>query len=129
MKVQKKQQACHAPCCDDVRKLWGAGGNLHCDRLKEHELLVHADGVGASCHVLQPERTVFSGGDCEEQNSAVRHAVDGPWNQSSLAVTFNLIVDGYRGIGHPFPLRAVENSARHGKAHDAEYGLDPARES
>lgn len=69
-----------APCCDDVRKLGGAGGNLHCDRLEEHELLVHADGVGASCHVLQPERTVFFGGYCEEQNRAVRHAVDGPWN-------------------------------------------------
>ena len=70
-----------APRCDDVRKLWGAGGNLHRDRLKEHELLVHADGVGASCHVLQPERTIFFGSYCKEQNSAVRHAVTGPWNQ------------------------------------------------
>lgn len=128
------------PCCDDVRKLGGAWGNLHCDRLEKHELLVHADGVGASCHVLQPERTVFFGDYCEEQNSGVRHAVDRPRNhcwdavvlcqRSSLpAVTFNLIVDGDRGIGHPCPLHAVENSARHGKAHDAEYGLDPAQES
>lgn len=65
------------PCCDDVRKLGGAGGNLHCDRLKEHKLLVHADGVGASCHVLQPEGTVFFGDYCEEHNSGVRHSVDG----------------------------------------------------
>lgn len=76
------------PCCDDVRKLGGAGGNLHCDRLKEHELLVHADGVGASCHVLQPERTVFFGGYCEEQNNGVRHAVDGPRNHCLDAGVF-----------------------------------------
>lgn len=52
-----------APCCDDVGKLGGAGRNLHCDWLEEHELLVDTDGVSASCHVLQPEGTIFSGGD------------------------------------------------------------------
>lgn len=64
-----------------------------------------------------------------EHNSAIRHAVDGPGNYCLEADTFDLVVDGYRGVGHPVPLQAVENSARHGKTHHAEYGLDPAQES
>ena len=58
-----------APCCDDVRELGRVGGDLHCDWLKEHELLVDADGVGASCHVLQPERTILLADDCEERTA------------------------------------------------------------
>lgn len=52
------------PCCDDVRKLWRVGSNLHRDRLEEHELLADTDGVGARCHVLQTERAVLLAEDC-----------------------------------------------------------------
>lgn len=38
-------------------------------------------------------------------------------------VTFDLIVEGHRGIGDAFPSDTVENSARHREAHDTEDGL------
>lgn len=61
-----------APCCDDVRKLGCVGSDLHCDWLKEHELLVDTDGVGASRHVLQPERSILLADDCEDRTA--KHA-------------------------------------------------------
>lgn len=57
----------YLPCCDDVRKLRRVGGDLHCDRLKEHELLVDADGVGSGRHVLQPERSVLLADNWEDR--------------------------------------------------------------
>ena len=47
------------PCGDNVRKLRRVWGNLYCYWLKEHKLLINTDGVGTSCHVLQPEGTVL----------------------------------------------------------------------
>jgi len=62
------------PGCDDVRKLGRVGGDLHCDWLKEHELLAGPDGVRAGRHVLQPERTVLLADDCEH-GAAVSQSV------------------------------------------------------
>lgn len=57
------------PCCDDVRKLGCVGGDLHCDWLKEHELLADPDGVGTGRHVLQPERAILLADDCEDRRA------------------------------------------------------------
>lgn len=53
----------HAPCCDDVRKLRCVGSDLHCDWLKEHELLADPDCVSAGRHVLQPEGSILLADD------------------------------------------------------------------
>ena len=65
MHVKQEVSRPDVPCCDDVRKLGCVGGDLHCDRLKEHELLIDPDGVGASCHILQSEGTILLADDCE----------------------------------------------------------------
>lgn len=69
--MQPKQEVgrLDVPCRDDVRKLRCVGGDLYCDWLKEHELLIDTDGVGTSCHVLQPERTIFLADDCEDRTA------------------------------------------------------------
>lgn len=47
---------------------------------------------------------------------------------SSTLVTFDLIVEGHRGIGDTFPSDTVENSARHREAHDTKDGLHAERQ-
>lgn len=49
---------------------------------------------------------------------------DAAQTASSSAFTFDLVVEGHGGVGHTLPADAVENSARHGEAHDSEDGLD-----
>lgn len=66
-----------SPCCDDVRQLRSAGRYLHCDRLEKHQFLMSADGVGASGHVLQSERTVLFSQHCGDKNSTGRCAYRG----------------------------------------------------
>lgn len=65
MQLKPRVDGPDEPRCDDVRELGRVGGDLHCDWLKEHELLVDTDGVGASRHVLQPERAILLADDCE----------------------------------------------------------------
>lgn len=43
-------------------------------------------------------------------------------------VTFDLVVEGYRGVRYPVPLQAVENPAGHRETHDTEDGLQRERE-
>lgn len=117
------------PCCDDVRKLRCVGGNLHCDWLKEHQLLVDTDGVGTGRHVLQPERTVLLADDCEdaaESKTSVNARSRGTVSHlsSSGVLTSDLVAEGHRGVRHALPADAVENSACDGEAHDSEDGLD-----
>jgi len=45
------------------------------------------------------------------------------WGFLVSSNTFDLIVDVHRGIGDAFPTHAVEDSAGHREAHDAEDGL------
>ena len=42
-------------------------------------------------------------------------------------VTFDLVVEGYRGVRYPVPLQAVENPAGHRETHDTEDGLQRER--
>lgn len=48
-----------SPSGDDVGQLGRVGCYLDRDWLKEHELLLGADGVSAGGHVLQTERTIL----------------------------------------------------------------------
>lgn len=43
-------------------------------------------------------------------------------------VTFDLVVEGYRGVRYPVPLQAVENPAGHRETHDTEDRLQRERE-
>lgn len=67
MQLQHQMDQPNTPRCDDVRELGCVGGDLHCDRLKEHEFLVDTDGVCASSHVLQTVRAVLLADDCEDK--------------------------------------------------------------
>lgn len=76
----------------------------------------------------EPSSLVVTG-EREQRHQARRARTVLPRHLRPAAVTFDLVVDGHRGIRHPFPLQAVENSAGHRKAHDAENGLDTGKVS
>lgn len=81
-------------------------------------------------NLKDPSSLVVTGGERERRHQA-RHGARmvPPRHRRLAALTFDLVVDGHRGVRHPLPLQAVENSARHRKAHDPENGLDTTKVS